>query len=234
MEGNVQNKKSFKNKLKIKSLKSQRSKSTTSLKDIQSLPENTINHIWNAVYLKGEWYYVDTFFGSGGFIKDVPTPQNSKNLNKNINFFNIYYFMTPPEFLISTHRPLEDRWQFLEKTLLFEQFYFKKLINYGEFYHNVINNDVELITHKYPYIEITKNEKLEIKMRLKDRILEGELYTTNLLNKIGEIRTTYDEETQIYYFEPIFPNIGEYIFRISSRPIITGDLSYEPLCDYKI
>ena len=234
MEGNVQNKKSFKNKLKIKSLKSQRSKSTTSLKDIQSLPENTINHIWNAVYLKGEWYYVDTFFGSGGFIKDVPTPQNSKNLNKNKNFFNIYYFMTPPEFLISTHRPLEDRWQFLEKTLLFEQFYFKKLINYGEFYHNVINNDVELITHKYPYIEITKNEKLEIKMRLKDRILEGELYTTNLLNKIGEIRTTYDEETQIYFFEPIFPNTGEYIFRISSRPIITGDLSYEPLCDYKI
>ena len=234
MEGNVQNKKGFKNKLKIKSLKSQRSKSTTSLKDIQSLPENTINHIWNAVYLKGEWYYVDTFFGSGGFIKDVPTPQNSKNLNKNKNFFNIYYFMTPPEFLISTHRPLEDRWQFLEKTLLFEQFYFKKLINYGEFYHNVINNDVELITHKYPYIEITKNEKLEIKMRLKDRILEGELYTTNLLNKIGEIRTTYDEETQIYFFEPVFPNIGEYIFRISSRPIITGDLSYEPLCDYKI
>ena len=234
MEGNVQNKKSFKNKLKIKSLKSQRSKSTTSLKDIQSLPENTINHIWNAVYLKGEWYYVDTFFGSGGFIKDVPTPQNSKSLTKEKNSFNIYYFMTPPEFLISTHRPIEDRWQFLEKTFIFEQFYYKKLINYGEFYHGIISNNVELITHKYPYIEINKNEKIVIKLKLIERILEGELYTKNLLNKIGEIKTLYDEETGIYSFEPVFQNAGDYILRINSRPIITGDLSYEPLFDYKI
>ena len=237
MEKNDENKKNIQKKLKNKSffnLKSQRSKSTTSIKDNSLLPENTINHIWNAVYLKGEWYYVDTFFGSGGFIKDVPSPQNSKSLTKEKNSFNIYYFMTPPEFLISTHRPIEDRWQFLEKTFIFEQFYYKKLINYGEFYHGIISNNVELITHKYPYIEINKNEKIVIKLKLIERILEGELYTTNLLNKIGEIKTLYDEETGIYSFEPVFQNAGDYILRINSRPIITGDLSYEPLFDYKI
>ena len=237
MERNDENKKNIQKKLKNKSffnLKSQRSKSTTSIKDNSLLPENTINHTWNAVYVKGEWYFVDAFFGSGGFIKDVPSPQNSKSLTKEKNSFNIYYFMTPPEFLISTHRPIEDRWQFLEKTFIFEQFYYKKLINYGEFYHGIISNNVELITHKYPYIEINKNEKIVIKLKLIERILEGELYTTNLLNKIGEIKTLYDEETGIYSFEPVFQNAGDYILRINSRPIITGDLSYEPLFDYKI
>ena len=237
MEKNDENKKNIQKKLKNKSffnLKSQRSKSTTSIKDNSLLPENTINHTWNAVYVKGEWYFVDAFFGSGGFIKDVSAPQNSKSLTKEKNSFNIYYFMTPPEFLISTHRPIEDRWQFLEKTFIFEQFYYKKLINYGEFYHGIISNNVELITHKYPYIEINKNEKIVIKLKLIERILEGELYTTNLLNKIGEIKTLYDEETGIYSFEPVFQNAGDYILRINSRPIITGDLSYEPLFDYKI
>ena len=237
MEKNDENKKNIQKKLKNKSffnLKSQRSKSTTSIKDNSLLPENTINHTWNAVYVKGEWYFVDAFFGSGGFIKDVPAPQNSKSLTKEKNSFNIYYFMTPPEFLISTHRPIEDRWQFLEKTFIFEQFYYKKLINYGEFYHGIISNNVELITHKYPYIEINKNEKIVIKLKLIERILEGELYTTNLLNKICEIKTLYDEETGIYSFEPVFQNAGDYILRINSRPIITGDLSYEPLFDYKI
>ena len=172
IEKNDENKKNIQKKLKNKSffnLKSQRSKSTTSIKDNSLLPENTINHTWNAVYVKGEWYFVDAFFGSGGFIKDVPAPQNSKSLTKEKNSFNIYYFMTPPEFLISTHRPIEDRWQFLEKTFIFEQFYYKKLINYGEFYHGIISNNVELITHKYPYIEINKNEKIVIKLKLIER-----------------------------------------------------------------
>ena len=41
---------------------SQRSKSTSSLTDSQKFPEFTVNHIWNAVYIKGEWYFVDAFF----------------------------------------------------------------------------------------------------------------------------------------------------------------------------
>ena len=184
--------------------------------------------------MKGEWYFIDTFFGSGGFSKEMPTPPTNKNIKQSKNDFNYYYFMTPPEYLISTHRPMEDRWQFLKKTVTFPQFYFKKLINYGEFYHGVTHNSVELLSHKYPFIEINKNEKLEIKLRLRDHILEAELYTTNLLNKVGEIKTLYEDETKIYFFEPTFPGLGEYVLRITSRPIITSDLVYTPLFDYKI
>ena len=237
MEENDTEKNNLLKKLKHKNFAnhfSQRSKSTSSIQELQILPEYTINHSWNAVYMKGEWYFIDTFFGSGGFVKDIPVPQTQKNRKQIKNFFNSFYFMTPPEYLISTHRPIEDRWQFLKKTVTFSQFFYKRLINYGEFYHGVIQNGVELLSHKYPFIEIKKNEKLDIKLRLIDHILEGELYTPNLLNKIGEIKTLYEDETKIYFFEPIFPNVGEYILRITSRPIITSDLIYAPLLDYKI
>lgn len=235
IEENENKKKNLLKKIKQKKISfySLRSKSTTSLNSLQILPEYNINHIWNAVYMKGEWYFIDTFFGSGGFIRDIPIPQ-TKNTKKSKNNICTFYFMTPPEYLISTHRPVEDRWQFLEKTVTFQQFYNKKMINYGEFYKGVLFKGVELLSHKYPYIEIKKNEKLEIKLRLNEHILEGELYTPNLLNKVGEIRTIYEDETKIYIFEPIFPNIGEFILRVSSRPIITNDLAYIPLFDYKI
>ena len=236
MEENSE-KKNLQKKLKQKNFSnfiSQRSKSTSSLKELQILPEYTTNHAWNAVYMKGEWYFVDAFFGSGGFLKEMPMPQTTKGSKKSKNYMNYYYFMPPPEYFISTHRPTEDRWQFLDKTVTFQQFFYKKMVNFGDFYNGVMQNGVELLSHKYPLIEITKNDKLEIKLRLNEHILEGELYTPNLLNKVGEIRILYEDETKEYFFEPIFPGIGEYILRVTSRPVVTSDLVYTPLFDYKI
>ena len=40
-----------------------KSKSAINLEEISSLQENVINHSWNAVYIKGEWYFIDTFLG---------------------------------------------------------------------------------------------------------------------------------------------------------------------------
>ena len=237
MEDNDEKKKTLQKNLKQKHFMfylSQRSKSTSSLTDSQKFPEFTVNHIWNAVYIKGEWYFVDAFFASGGFIKEVPMPQINKNSKKSNNFFNYYYFMTPPEYLISTHRPIEDRWQFLKKTVTFQQFFYKKMVNYGEFYNGVLQNGVELLSHKLPTIEINKNEKLEIKIRIHDRVLEADLYTPNLLNKVGETKIIFDDDTKIYEFEPVFTGVGEYVLRINSRPIIASELVYTPLFDYKI
>ena len=237
MEVKDTDKKNLKQKLKQKHMNNylnQRSKSTSALKGIQSLPENTKNHIWNAVYMKGEWYFVDIFFGSGGFIKENPMPQitkSTKKINENLNYF---YFMCLPEYFISTHRPVEDLWQFLKKTITFEQFFYRRMINFGEFYNGVMHSGVELLTHKYPLIETVKDEKLQIKLRLNDYVLEGDLYNPNFLNKVGETKNIYDDETKIYTFEPTFPNGGEFILRITSRPIVTSDLIYKKLIDYKI
>ena len=211
-----------------------RSKSTSSFDKNLYLPENLKNHNWNAVYIKGQWYFIDTFFGSGGIIKEAPNPQLKFIKSKIKKIFNIYYFMTPPQYLIYTHRPIEDDWQFIDKTLTFPQFFYKKIINFGEFYKGVFENGIELLSHKYPLIEIKNNEHLKIKLRAIGNILEGELYNVNLLNKVGEIKINFDEEKKIYIFEPIFPYLGEFILRINSRPTISTDLIYTPLFDYRI
>ena len=211
-----------------------KSKSLTNLEEISNKPKNIINHSWNAVYVKGEWYFIDAFFGSGGIINEVPVPQPKFLKSKTKNIFNIFYFMPPPQYLIITHRPMEDYLQFLDKTITFSQFYYKKLINYGDFYMGVYLNDVELLSHKYPIIEIKKNDRLEIKIRQIGSVLEADLYSINLLNKVGEIKISYEDEKKIYIFEPSFPGLGEYIFRINSRPIISNDINYRPLFDYRI
>ena len=237
MEVKDNEKKNLQKKLRQKHFNNflhQRSKSTSSLKRSQIMPEYTINHTWDAVYLKGEWYFIDTFFGSGGFIKEVPMPQIEKSSKNNKDNLNFFYFMCLPEYFISTHRPVEDLWQFLKKTITFEQFFYRRLINFGEFYNGVMKSGVELLSHKYPLIETKKNEKLQIKLKLNGHVLEGELYMPNFLNKVGEIKNIYDEETKIYIFEPTFPNAGEFILRITSRPIVTSDLIYKKLIDYKI
>ena len=211
-----------------------KSKSTNYLEEITNLPEKITNHSWNAVYVKGEWYFIDIFFGSGGIIKEAPAPEPKIIKTKTKPIYNIFYFLTPPEYFINTHRPNEDYLQFLDKTITFPQFYYKKFNNYGDFYKGVFLYGVELLSHKYPNIEIKRNENLEIKLRQIGYIIEAELFNLDLLNKVGEIKITYEDEEKLYIFEPVFPGLGEYILRVNSRPIVSNEMVYTTLFDYKI
>ena len=209
----------------------------------ESFNENYINHSWNAVYIKGYWYFIDCLFGSGGLVEEKeknPNVMNRRNSSifkkpkvKNSNF-NIFYFLTPAEFLITTHRPIDDEWQLIEKTISLKEFNSKKLINYGEFYKGVINNDVELISHKNHIIKINIKEELIIKFRIEDKNLEINLYYKNGMTKIGELKYSRDSDQNIWTIEPTFPKCGEYILKIKARPTISNDIEFKPLFDYII
>ena len=224
-------------KLKNKSLndffKQSRSKSVENLNNISS--DNYINHCWHLVFVRGEWYFIDAFFGSGGIIQDKQNNKSKMQKLSDKKQFNVFYFLTPPQYLIYTHRPKKDYMQFLEKTLSFSQFLSKSLIDYGDFYMGVFYNNVELLTHQYPLIEINKGETLEIKIRQKNCILEGELfYVNNLLNRAGDVKTSLDDEKTSFYIEPIFPGPGEYVLKISSRQVNSSDATFNYLFDYRI
>ena len=47
-------------------------------------------------------------------------------------------------------------------------------------------------------MKLKKNEKLEIKIRQIGHILEGDLYNLALLNKVGEIKLSYEDEKRTY------------------------------------
>ena len=218
---------------------------------------DTVNHSWTAFFLRGEWYFCDCLFGSGSVEQeeDLATKINLKQLDINNNLynynstitngnttknneqsdtFNFFYFMIPPELLISTHRPIDEIWQFIPKTLSFKEFYNSRKINYGEFYKNVHKYKVKLLSHLNPFISITTKEKLEIKIKVPHHLLEANLFYSFRNTKIADVKYIYDETNDIYILKPIFPQKGEYILKINARALDSTDLLYWPLLDYII
>ena len=243
---------------KLKKIKKMyRSQSAKIINEVHEELNETVNHSWNAVYIRGEWYFCDCLFGSGSVEKDedlitqinlkqldinnnlynynsTMTNGNTTKNNEPSNTFNFFYFMIPPELLISTHRPIDEIWQFIPKTLSFKEFYNNRKINYGEFYKNVHKYKVKLLSHLNPFISITTKEKLEIKIKVPHHLLEANLFYSFRNTKIADVKYIYDETNDIYILKPIFPQKGEYILKINARALDSTDLLYWPLLDYII
>lgn len=62
------------------------------------------NHTWNAVFIDGTWHLLDVTWASG-FL--------SYRGDAFIREFNEYYFLTPPEQMIRSHYPEDQRWTLL-------------------------------------------------------------------------------------------------------------------------
>ena len=216
----------------LKALKS----SSNLMTERKKKEELIINHSWNAIYIKGEWYFVDTLFGSGGILDekvDLLRNQNEKRFCEDIDiFFNPFYFMPLPKYLIMTHRPSEDNWQFVDKTITYNQFINKNYPDIAQFYRGVYQYNVELFTHDYPIIDINSKQNLLIQLRLKKSVLQSDLYDINGKNKIADIKYSFIEEKNIFIFEPTFPCNGDYIIKVNCRSLTSTDLVYWPLVDY--
>ena len=191
-----------------------------------------VNHCWNAIYIRGEWYFVDSLLASGG-IEELKNPLSQEDTNcadEDFNF-NPYYFMTLPQYLIMTHRPNEDLWQFTEKTLTLKQFLNRKFDDYSRFYKGIFQNEIEFLSHSNPLIKITSKDILVIKLRLRNSLLGAEL-CNNYGVKLYDVKYSYEESSEVFIFEPSFPSSGEFIIRINSRSLTSTDLVYWPMIDY--
>ena len=209
---------------------------------------NYINHCWNAFYFKGEWYFVDTVLGSVSFDKEklkknmsqIISDNESNNAyvnneeNKTNTNFNLFYFMTPPEYLINSHLPGNDSWQMTKKFCTLKQFLSKKLIDYDRFYKGLYKYDIELLTHQNPFIQINIKDNLEIKIKVFSYLIEAHLYDSTGMHKISEIKYFSDSKNGIFSLEPTFPKTGEYLIKINIRAINSTDLVYNPLFDYLV
>ncbi len=76
------------------------------------------NHAWNMMKINNQWYPVECTTGAVWGIAELPE-QNIRVYNQGIID---YFFMTPPDKLIETHRPTEVRWQLLNPPISLEQF----------------------------------------------------------------------------------------------------------------
>ena len=209
---------------------------------------NYTNHCWNAVYYKGEWYFVDTVLGSCGFdsekvksnmhINDNDSDNNNiynrNDENKNFANFNPFFFMPPPEYFINSHLSANDSWQMTKKFCTLKQFLIKRTIDYGKFFKGLFKYDIELLSHQNPFIQINIKENLVIRLKVHSYVIEAHLYDSTGMHKMNEVKYSVDSKQGIFALEPSFPKIGEYIIRINIRAINSTDLVYNPLFDYLV
>ena len=186
----------------------------------------TINHHWNAIYINSQWYFCDLTLGSGGI---KPRGEFKKD------YFNPFYFLTPPDTLIETHRPLDDLWQLTTKIIPAKQFSSKKEIFYPEFYKQVYEYGINLVSHEFAIIHFNYcNKPLIIQIGLKEMAIQANLYLYNFRNKVSDVKFSFDDKKNIFTLEPIFPENGEYWLEILFREFTSNENQYLPLINYKI
>ena len=207
-----------------------------------------INHCWNAFYYKGEWYLVDVTLGSCWFDKNklknnlINTEEGNDNHNQdnykedevNFEYFNPYYFMAPPQYMIYSHLPGKTFWQLNEKFCTLKQFQIKRNIDFAQFYLGLYKYNLEFLTNPNPIIVHNIKEKLFIRLKIVSYIIEGNIYDITCTHKLGEVKYSLNRKQFITRLEPIFPKVGEYYIKLNIRAISSNDIVYKPLFDYYV
>ena len=185
-----------------------------------------INHHWNAIYVNSKWYFCDLTFGSGGI---KPRGEFKKN------YFNPFYFLTLPDILIESHRPVDEMWQLTTKIIPVNQFSARREIFFGEFYKQVYEHNINLVSHEFPIIHFNYcNKPLNIQLGLKEMAIQSNLYLHNFRNKISDIKFSFNDKADIFSLEPVFPENGDYLVEILYREFSSNETQYLPLIYYKI
>lgn len=188
-------------------------------------PKTIINHTWATYFYKGEWYFFDPFLGAGGtYVRKVEEKP----------MCNFFYFFTSPDLMIITHRPEDDDFQFYDKTITYPQFLKRRFCDLGKFYQNAYDYQIEILNYDFPLITASNKTPLVFQYKKLETYFQGELFTNNYKEKLGEIKNETDEFTNITSFYPTFPGNGDYILKIYARSYISSDLLYNDVYEYKI
>ncbi|KAL2098752.1 hypothetical protein ACEWY4_005232 [Coilia grayii] len=82
------------------------------------------DHMWNSVWLGGQWWLLDACWGAGRV--DMRTKTFIKN-------YDDFYFLTEPSEFIDTHFPDQSEWQLLDTPISWEEFE-KRAVTSSAFY----------------------------------------------------------------------------------------------------
>ena len=218
----------------------------TNINDEDEDISDYINHCWNAFYYKGEWYLVDATLGSCWFDKnrvkrdlsnddnDTEIQDDYKSDDTKFEFFNPFYFMAPPQYLIYTHLPGKVFWQLTDKFCTLKQFQHKKNIDFAQFYLGLYKYNMEYLSHPNPLIIHNIKDKLIITFKLLYHTIEGNIFDLSGTHKIGEVKYSIDRKKGITNLEPFFPKVGEYYIKLNICATSSNDIVYKPLFDYYV
>ncbi|OPL33295.1 hypothetical protein AM593_03928, partial [Mytilus galloprovincialis] len=163
------------------------------------------NHAWNAVYVCGDWRFIETTWGAG-------TVGDNKHFKKN---FTEFYFLTDPKLFIVDHYPCFDnddvesaKWQLLKKPLTLETF--NKRIKPSR---HAREWDIKFTSHKMNVLEM--NKTIDIKFHTKSTNLDDvnvKLFDSKGCNKEQYVGIRLQNKTFSVTVTP--PSNGEYTLEI--------------------
>ena len=186
------------------------------------------NHAWNAVFIRGNWFLLDSTWGAG-------TVDASKGFQKK---FNEYYFLTNPEHFVYSHFPymnndMEEskKWQLLADPVSLERFNYLMRLQPGAF-----NTGVVPISHTQSVVHFSDEIELSFEQTKGENDFMTTLYQTtdNKLNKVEFSTYMYITDGQLKLkVKP--PEAGEYKLQMfaGKRPVGENQqTSYEYLFEY--
>ena len=149
------------------------------------------DHAWNAVPIDEHWYLLDSTWGAGHL-----NPQNQFERE-----LNTFYFLSPPEQIIFTHLPEEDRWQLLREPISKKQFIQMPQLKpiYFQLHLELISpryqSSVSLIPQKsFAIVQIKAPPTVQLSGKLE----------LNAQEIKGAVQLLYDRKRQLYncFFAP--------------------------------
>ncbi|MGI0482120.1 transglutaminase domain-containing protein [Geminocystis sp. CENA526] len=176
--------------------------------------DKDVNHAWNAVKIDGDWYLIDTTWGSGTVNNNVFNAQ-----------FNPYYFATKPEEFIYSHFPENPQWQLLKTPFSREQFE-----NFANISPTLFEHNIQLISHQN--LKINTDNSVNIVLKAPQNVVA----IAQLKSEEKEIPDNYtfvQKRGENIVVNAGFPQGGNYQLNIFAKPK-DGSNNYPLVVTYDI
>jgi hypothetical protein len=157
------------------------------------------NHAWNAVRLNGSWKLIDATWGAG----------HMNESGRYVRELDEHYFLTPPDQMIFTHLPEEERWQLLDVPVPMETFEKQVYLKSAFFKYGM-----GLKSHRLGFIEAAKEISVVFstprEVRLSAQLIRGQ--------RIWDESLTFVQHgAQGQTVMAVFPAPGTYTLRIFAK-----------------
>jgi transglutaminase/protease-like cytokinesis protein 3 len=176
---------------------------------------HSLNQVWNAVKLEGQWQLIDVTWGAGYWDEEK---------RQFIRLFQPHYFLTPPAQFIADHFPNDSQWQLLQPPI-------SKAEYEQRVYPRAVFFETGLAIASHPYTLIHADKKMNITLLGQEAAIQAQLLQSNYI--VDSSHITIQPQAGQYEIQITFPRPGSYVLRLFVKR--ANDLKgYQWALDYKI
>jgi len=192
-----------------------------------SFTDGQFRNAWTAVYIDGEWRFVDSHWGSRHIAKST-SHSGANDLSPLCYALDEFFFLADPDQFIYMHFPDESQWQLLSRPISVEDFIDKPLVKSQFFQFGL-----EFVQWSTAVIN-SENGTVEVVLRRNNHKLMLAFNTRLEQNRtIVDGYVIYHKQKYDVIFNVSLPNVGCYSLSIFACDIETSDV-FHNICSFQI